>query len=34
MVLLFGDMAAAVGVLAILTVQSARPFYQWIIGER
>ena len=27
------DMAAAFGVLALLTLQSARPFYRWIAGE-
>jgi hypothetical protein len=31
--ILFRDMATAVGVLAVLTVQSAGPFYQWIGGE-
>jgi len=34
MVILGVDMAAAVGVLAVLTVQSARPFYRWMLGER
>jgi FHS family Na+ dependent glucose MFS transporter 1 len=33
MVILFADMAAAVGVLGILTFRSARPFYRWIAGE-
>jgi len=34
MVFLFTDMAAAVGVLAVLTFQSARPVYHWLTGER
>jgi hypothetical protein len=33
MVLLFRDMAIAAGVLAVLTVQSGRPFCCWITGE-
>jgi fucose permease len=33
MSILFVDMAAAVGVLGLLTFQSARPFYRWITGE-
>jgi MFS transporter, FHS family, Na+ dependent glucose transporter 1 len=33
MVILFIDMAAAVGVLAVLAFQAARPSYQWITGE-
>ena len=34
MVILLIDMTAAVGILAVLTFQSARPVYQRIIGER
>jgi FHS family Na+ dependent glucose MFS transporter 1 len=33
MVILLIDMAAAFAVLALLTLQSARPFYRWIAGE-
>jgi len=33
-VILLGDMVAAVGVLAVLTFRSARPVYHWITGER
>jgi MFS transporter, FHS family, Na+ dependent glucose transporter 1 len=33
MVILLTDMASAFGVLAVLTFQSARPFYRWIAGE-
>ncbi len=34
MVILLIDMVGAVGVLAVLTFQSARPVYHWITGER
>ena len=34
MVILLVDMAAAVGILAVLTFQSVRPVYQRITGER
>jgi FHS family Na+ dependent glucose MFS transporter 1 len=33
-VILSADMAAAAGVLAVLTFQSTRPVYHWITGER
>jgi fucose permease len=31
--ILFADMAAAVGVLGVLTSRVARPFYRWIAGD-
>lgn len=33
MLLLLIDMVATVGVLAVLTFQSVRPVYRWIVGE-